>query len=296
MGTLPAAGSDFEGATSPVAIICGGGALPFAVADAVARQGRTAVLFAVKNYADPERVAGYTHHWVGLGQAGRLRRLLQDAGCRDIVFIGQMVRPRLREILLDWETVRLLPRIAASLRGGDDHLLSAVARMVEDRGFRLLGAHEVAPEILVPKGVLGRIVPQDRDRVDIACGLALLDAIGPFDIGQAAVVSNNHVLAVEGIEGTDLLLERIAELRGLGRIRTPAGMGVVVKAPKRGQDLRFDLPSIGPKTIEGAAAAGLAGIAVSAGAAIVAEPERVVAMANELKVFVVGVSSDGATE
>jgi DUF1009 family protein len=292
----PAAGPDAEGAGPPVAIICGGGTLPFAVADAVARRGRTPVLFAIKNYADPSRVAGYTHHWVGLGQAGRFRRLLEETGCRDVVFIGQLIRPRLRDLLLDWETIRLLPRIAASLRGGDDHLLSAIARMFEDRGFRLVGAQEIAPEILVPKGVLGRIVPQDRDRADIARGLELLRAIGPFDVGQAAVVANNHVLAVEGIEGTDLLLERVAELRRLGRIRTPTGMGVIVKAPKLGQDVRFDLPSIGPRTIEGAAAAGLAGVAVSARAAIIAEPERMIALANELKVFVAGIGENGTVE
>jgi DUF1009 family protein len=294
MGTHPATGSDADSARSPVAIICGGGMLPFAVADAVARQGRTPVLFAIKNHADPARVAAYTHHWVGLGQAGRLRHLLEQAGCRDVVLIGQMIRPRLREILLDWETVRLLPRLAASLRGGDNHLLSAIGRMFEDRGFRLVGAHEVAPEILVPKGVLGRVIPQDRDRADIARGLALLEATAPFDVGQAVVVSNNHVLAVEGIEGTDLLLQRVVDLRRLGRIRTAAGMGVIVKAPKRGQDFRFDLPSIGPSTIEGAAAAGLAGLAVSAGTAIMAEPERMLARANELNVFVAGVG--GATD
>src|SRR5688572_8814935 len=233
--------------SAPVGLICGGGAMPFAVADAIVRRGRTPILFAIKNYADRDRVTGYTHHWVALGQAGRLRRLIRDSGCRDIAFIGHVIRPRLREIRLDWFTIRLLPKVAASLRGGDNHLLSSLGGLFEEEGMRMVGAHELAPEILVPRGILGRVAPQARDRADIARGFAMLGAIGPFDIGQAAVVANNHVVAVEGIEGTDLMLERVAELRRIGRLRVPARTGVIVKAPKRGQDMRYDLPSIGPK-------------------------------------------------
>ncbi len=135
--------------------------------------------------------------------------------------------------------------------------------------------------------------PQERDRADIARGLALLNATSPFDIGQAVVVANNQVLAVEGPEGTDRMLARVAELRRNGRIRSPTGTGVLVKAPKLGQDHRIDLPAIGPPTIEAAAAAGLAGIAVVAGSTIVAEPERIAAAADRAKIFVIGVDADG---
>lgn len=281
-------------ANPPIGIVCGGGAIPFAVADAVARRGRKPVLFAIEKYADPQRVAGYAHHWVAVGKFGLLRRLLQESGCRDVVLIGQLVRPRLSDFRLDWLTVRTLPRIASALRGGDNHLLSAVGRIFEDHGFRIVAAHEAAPEILMPECVLGRYEPNERDRADIARGLAVLNAIGPFDVGQAAVVADNHVLAIEGVEGTDLLLERVAGLRRLGRIRTPERIGVIVKAPKRGQDVRFDLPSIGPKMVEGAAAAGLAGIAVVAGASIIAEPERLAELADRAKLFVAGVRPDGS--
>ena len=146
----------------------------------------------------------------------------------------------------------------------------------------------------MPKGALGRHAPNERHRADIVRGIAALNAIAAFDVGQAAVVADNHVLAIEGIEGTDLLLERVAAMRRLGRIRTPEGIGVIVKAPKSGQDLRFDLPTIGPKMIEGAAAAGLAGIAVVAGGSIVAEPERLVELADRCKLFVAGVRPDGS--
>jgi DUF1009 family protein len=118
-----------------------------------------------------------------------------------------------------------------------------------------------------------------------------LRAAGPFDVGQAVVVAGKHVLAVEAIEGTDQMLARVADLRANGRLRALAGPGVLVKAPKVGQDRRFDLPSIGPQTVEGVARAGLAGIAVLAGAAVIAEPGRLVRAADRANIFVVGVSA-----
>jgi hypothetical protein len=117
----------------------------------------------------------------------------------------------------------------------------------------------------------------------------LLHAIGPFDVGQAVVVADNHVLAVEGVEGTDNMLARIAELRERGRVPTPPGVGVLVKAPKPQQDRRIDLPAIGPRTVTEVARAKLAGIAVAAGSAIVAEPAQVAAEADRAGVFVFGV-------
>ncbi len=187
----------------------------------------------------------------------------------------------------------MLPRVIAAYRGGDDHLLTRLGAMFEDQGFRLVGAHEVAPEILMPEGVLGAVQPSDRDRNDIARGIALLHATSPFDIGQAVVVAANHVLAIEAAEGTDALLARVAEMRESGRIHSTRGSGVLVKAPKAGQDRRFDLPSIGPQTIAGIAHAGLAGLAVAAGGTVIAEPDEIVKAANREKVFLAGVAEDG---
>jgi hypothetical protein len=168
-------------------------------------------------------------------------------------------------------------------------LLSSIGRIFEEHGFRLIGAHEAAPEILAPEGLLGQLQPSDRDRADIEKGLALLGATSPFDVGQAAVVADGHVLAVEAAEGTDQMLTRIAELRRNGRIATPIRRGVLVKSAKRGQDRRIDLPSIGPCTIEGVIQAGLAGIAIVAGSTIVAEPGLIASAADRDRIFVIGV-------
>jgi DUF1009 family protein len=269
-------------------IVCGGGGVPLAVAEAATRRGRRVVLFPLRGWADGAAVAAYPHHWISIGQFDRFRRLADTEDCRDIVLVGTMVRPALNEVRLDWGTLRQMPAILRAFRGGDDHLLGGIGRILEGAGFRLRGITEVAPEIIAMPGLLGRHVPDAQTEQDIDRGFALLAAMSPFDVGQAAVVAGGYVLAVEAAEGTDAMLERIVVLRETSHIRLKAGAGVLVKAPKRGQDRRLDLPSIGPDTIMRVAAAGLSGIAVVAGATIVAEPQRLVEVADRAGLFVIG--------
>jgi len=268
-------------------IVCGGGGVPLAVAEAATRRGRRVVLFPLRGWADADAVARYPHHWISIGQLDRFCRLADVEHCRDIVMVGTMVRPALKEVRLDWGTLRHLPSLVRAFRSGDDHLLGGVARILEGAGFRLTGVTDVAPEIVAAPGLLGRYAPDAQARRAIDCGFALLAAISPFDVGQAAVVAGTHVLAVEGAEGTDAMLERIATLRKNGRIRLGSGIGVLTKGPKRGQDRRLDLPSIGPDTIGRVAAAGLAGVAVVAGATILADPQRIVEAADRAGLFVI---------
>ena len=181
-----------------------------------------------------------------------------------------------------------MPSVLKAFRGGDDHLLSSVGRILEKDGFRMVGIKDVAPDLLMPHGCLTRAAPSPEANADIARGREVLRALSPFDIGQATIVVDGHVLGVEDIEGTDGLLARVARLRAEGRIRAKAGRGVLVKAPKSGQDLRFDLPTLGARTIEGAAGAQLAGIAVVAGNTLVAEPQAMVEAADKAGLFVLG--------
>ncbi|RAI42780.1 LpxI family protein [Rhodoplanes roseus] len=289
--SAPAPVAGGAAAEGPLAIICGGGRLPGDIAAKVQATGRPVVMFAVKGWADPAVVAPFRHHWLRLAAYGTFLRLMRKEGCRDLVVIGVLLRPALRQLRPDWGTVRVVPRIVRAFRGGDDHLLTSLGRMLEDDGCRLLGAHQVAPDILAGEGAFGARRPVARDEADIALGLRLLAAMSPFDVGQAAVVGNRHVLAVEAAEGTDRMLARIAELREVGRIKLPRGVGVLVKAPKVGQDERFDMPTIGPNTIDAVARAGLAGVAVAAGAVIVAEPQEVVRRADAAGLFALGVTA-----
>jgi UDP-2,3-diacylglucosamine hydrolase len=280
-----------EGETSPVGIICGGGSFPFTVADSVIKSGRPVVLFALRGWANEAEVERYRHYWAHIAQFGRFVRTARKEGVRDVIFIGSLVRPGFRQLVsFDLTTIRVLPRAIRSFYGGDDHLLTGVARIFEDHGFRLLGAHEVAPEILVPEGSLGQIQMSETDRTNAEWGLACLRAIGPYDVGQAVVVANRHVIAVEAAEGTDQMLARVADMRRSKRFRAPMGTGVLVKAPKPGQDRRFDLPSIGPRTVDGVIEAGLAGLVVVAGGTIVAEPQIVVEKADRAGIFVAGLN------
>ena len=198
-------------------------------------------MFGIKGWADAAVIGRYAHHWIAIGQAGRFFRLARAEQCRDVLFIGTVLRPPITQLRLDWQTIRAMPGLIRAYRGGDDKLISGVARIAERGGLRVVGVKDVAPEVLVPEGVLGRYRPSDRDQADIARALDVIAALGPFDVGQAAVVADNNVLGVEAAEGTDNLLNRIAELRRIGRVTAAPGTGVLVKAPKPGQDRRLDL-------------------------------------------------------
>jgi hypothetical protein len=160
--------------------------------------------------------------------------------------------------------------------------------MLEQDGFRMVGIKDVAPDLLMPEGCVTRRMPDKDAEADIAKGRDVLRALGRFDVGQAVVVIDGHVVGVEDIEGTDGLLARIARLRSEGRLRAKRARGVLVKAPKSGQDLRFDLPTVGPQTVEGAAAASLAGIAIVAGDTIAVEPQTMIESADAAGLFVTG--------
>ncbi len=275
---------------SPVAIVCGGGSLPLRVAEAAAARGRKVVLIGIRGVADPQ-IARFPHAWIRVGEGGGVRRAVVRHGCRELCMIGHMTRPNLASLGFDWETLRMAGRIARLFVGGDDRLLTGVARMMEEMcGVKVVGAHEIAPEIVASEGKMGRYGAQARDLADIRTGLAVLRALGPHDVGQAVVVGEGRVWGIEAAEGTDGLLERVAAMRHNGRIRVPFGVGVLVKAPKPGQDLRVDLPAVGPQTIEGAARAGLAGVAVQADATLVAEPDKLVEAADRAKLFILGVT------
>jgi UDP-2,3-diacylglucosamine hydrolase len=277
--------------SSPIGLIAAGGVMPFAVADSLTARGINPVLFALRGACDPVGVERFRHHWISIGQLGKATRLFRAENCRDLVFIGTLVRPALSEVRLDWGTLRVIGRVWAAFRGGDDHLLSGIARILEQDGFRMVGIKDVAPDLLMPEGCLTLEVPDEKATADIARGREVLRALSPFDIGQATVVIDGHVVGVEDIEGTDGLLTRVARLRAEGRIRARTARGVLVKAPKSGQDLRFDLPTIGPRTVEGAAAGKLAGIATLAGNTIVVEPQAVIEAADAAGLFVTGLSA-----
>ena len=208
--------------------------------------------------------------------------------CRDVLMLGAIrSRPDFASLVPDMDTLRLLPRIVRAAVGGDDTIVRNVIALFEDEGFRVVSVAEAAPELLAPSGLLGAHRPSAAQQADIDLGAAYLTASAPFDVGQAVVVVEGRVIAVEGAEGTDAMLARCAELRRARRFRSEKGAGALVKRAKSGQDMRSDVPVVGLGTLRGALAAGLGGIAVEAGRTILAERAALRTEADRARAFLV---------
>jgi DUF1009 family protein len=271
-------------------IIAGRGPLPCVLAASAAARGRPLHIVAIRGEARDE-IERFPHTWIKWGEIGKMFAALDRNGCQDLVIIGGVNRPDLANVKFDLGALKTLPFLLSLGKGGDDHVLSRIVRFFEDKGYRVHGAGDVAPEIMAGVGTLGDKAPSAEDRTDIDMAFEVVRALGRFDVGQAAVVIKGHVLAVEAAEGTDAMLARCAELREAGRAGRGGRAGVLVKAPKPGQEERVDMPTIGPETVSKAAAAGLAGIAV-AEHVLMAERTATIAAANRHKLFLLGVTPE----
>ena len=268
-------------------IIAGGGELPIAIAESAAQDGKNVFIVALKGIAD-EGVAQFPHEWASLGETGRTLSLLKQRECGEIILAGKVSRPRWSDLKLDARAVMTLPKVVAAARKGDDALLRSLVNLFENEGFRVVSVAEAAPALVAQARSYSRVVPFSEDMEDVHLGARVVRALGRFDVGQAAVVCDGLVLAVEAVEGTDAMISRIAQLPEHIRGTAAKRRGALVKARKPTQDGRTDLPVIGRQTVENAAAAGLRGIAVEAGSALMVNQQAVAESADRLGLFVVG--------
>ena len=269
-------------------IIAGGGELPIAIAQAALDEGRAVFVLALEGMAAPSDVMSFPHAFVSLGELGKAIALLKDSGCTNITLAGKVARPEFSKIKLDARGALALPRVMAAALKGDDALLRALLAIFEKEGLRVIGSADAARVLLAPLGPLGRLKPTGDADGDIRHGFAVVAALGALDIGQAAVVCEGLVLAVEAAEGTDAMLARVAQLPQALRGTQAHRKGVLVKAAKPHQERRVDLPVIGVRTVELVAGAGLAGIAVEGGAALIMNRARVAEAADRFGLFVYG--------
>ncbi|WP_420561599.1 LpxI family protein [Tepidicaulis sp.] len=284
-------GNPKENLKTPLGIVAGKGPLPVAVAEAARKEGRKVFIVGVPNESE-RGIEAYPHAWIPLGKLGATVSALKKAGCRDLVMIGPLARPELSALRLDWGGLKFLPRFLKLLRNGDDALLRGFVDYFEkEHGFCVVPAEGVLTDLRAPAGVWTKVRPDAADEADIARGKELLAAIGPFDMGQGTVICRNVVLSIEGPEGTDAMLARVAALPSSLRGKKGARAGVLVKLPKPEQERRVDLPTIGVMTVENAAAAGLAGIAVEAGGALVVDMRALVARADELGLYILALEA-----
>lgn len=278
-----------QATTQKTAIIAGGGRLPIDLANALVQKGEPVyVVLLAGEVEDPGAYAPFPGTTFELEAAGGLLGHLKPLGIDRVVFAGTVKRrPQLLKVRPILPLLPVLPKLAVALGRGDDALLRSLVGYVEDHGIKVVGAHEIIPDLLVPEGLHTRKRPSKDDKRDIEAGLAAAKAIGALDIGQAAVAIGGRAIALEGIEGTDGLLERVAALRDHGRLAGKSG-GVLVKSVKPGQEWRTDLPGIGVQTVEGAAKAGLRGIAVVSGSTLAMGFKETIERADALGVFVLG--------
>lgn len=273
-------------------LIAGGGTLPLEIAQHCERSGRPLFVIRLKGFAGGA-LSPYAGAEVGLAQVGKCMKALKRAGCRAVCLAGDVARPDFVNLAPDFRGLMLLPKVIAAARKGDDALLRVMVGAFEKAGFVVQGAHEVMDDLTLPAGLLGSHGPSPAQRTDAAQALAVARAIGRLDVGQAAVVAHGLVLAVEAQEGTDAVLARVALLPTHLKGRPGAGAGVLAKAPKPIQETRVDLPTIGLATVQGVARAGLAGIVGEAGRLLVLDREAVIALADELGIFILGVEPPG---
>lgn len=264
-------------------ILAGGGDIPLRLVHACLDQGIAPFVVAFEGQTPAETTAGVDHVCYPMSAVSKIIKALKAADVSDLVIIGQVRRPSLKDFKFDLKAAAFLAKEGMNIIG-DDGLLKALRRFLEAEGFTIHGVQTFLPDLLTPEGVLGSITPSAEHLSDIQRGVSVLQALGAEDVGQAVIVQHGHVLGIEAAEGTDELIKRCGALKRSG------SAPVLVKLCKPGQDKDLDLPTIGPKTIENVKAAGLAGVAVHAGQSFVHDLDVVQQRADAGKVFVMGIT------
>jgi DUF1009 family protein len=278
-----------------VGIVAGGGSLPREIAEQVTANGDAVHIVSIIGEGDRD-LSDFPLTKVGWAQTGGMLRALRNAGVTELVIVGSVRRPDLGAIKPDLGFLLNLPsifRIIATT--GDDGVLSGVVRFFESKGFKVVSPISLLPSLLVAAGPLGSNDANDREMADIARGFEVVRALGPFDVGQAVVVTDGRVEAIEGAENTDAMLRRLAGQRRGSSADPGARRGVLVKRPKPRQEMRVDMPAIGPRTVDAAVVTGLAGVAVLAGGAIALERAELKRRADAEQLFVIGATDHDAT-
>lgn len=283
----PAMSHEDAAVTGKIGIVAGGGAVPGQLIATLRDRGHSFFVIGLDGQVQAETLEGTPHLRVRLGAVGTALDALRREGVRRLIFAGSVRRPSLAELRPDWTATRLIARMGPKIfMAGDDALLSAVVKALEGEGFTVERADALLDGLLAEAGYLGQHRADAGAEADITRGVAILRALGPLDVGQAVVVQQGLCLGIEAVEGTDALLARVGPLRREG------GGGVLVKLRKPNQEERIDLPTIGVATVEAAAKAGLAGIAVDAGGAWIVDRAAVIETADRLGVFLKGIAGD----
>ena len=273
---------------SKIGLLAGNGMMPVEILKKSRERGVEVYVAGLEPFADEANFMpgglfpeGVPYVMARLGEVGKILKFFKSHGVTELVLAGGIKRPSFKELIPDWEGAKMVARVAMK-KQGDDGLFRAVLREIEALGFHILGVEEVVPEMMFHEGLYGRVKPSSEDMDDIRRGIVVAKALGAADVGQAVVIQEGIVLAVEAVEGTDNMLARAATFKKQGKAP------VMVKIMKPGQDTRVDIPAIGMQTVQQLKKHGMGGIAVEAGGILVIEREAVVAAADAAGIFIIG--------
>ncbi len=272
-----------ENSQKKLGIIAGGGTLPRRLISYCQENQRPFFVLAVEGNAETDLVnENIPHIWLRLGQAGTGFKRMAKENVEEVVMIGTIRRPSFKDIIPDLRTTAFLAKVSTKALG-DDGLLRAIIKEIENEKMRVVGIQEVMKDLLAKSGCLTKKKPSKTDLIDIKRGAQVAFELGRMDVGQSVVAQEGLVLGVEGIEGTDELIKRC------GGYKRKGSGGVLVKLRKPQQDMRIDLPTIGSRTLENAKNSGLNGLAVHSGNTLIVDEEEVIKTADKLGMFIVGI-------
>ncbi|MDR2038028.1 MAG: UDP-2,3-diacylglucosamine diphosphatase LpxI [Bacteroidales bacterium] len=266
-------------------MLAGSGMMPVEIIKYCKQKGIDLFVVGLEPFANEDVFADLPHTMAKLGEAGKIVKALKGYGVQYVVMAGGIKRPSLKELIPDWEGMKIMGKLAIK-KMGDDSMFRAIIHEFESRGFKIVGIEDVIPEMLFTEGIYGKVKPSDDDMDDIKRGIEVAKALGSVDVGQAVVVQEGMVLAVEAVEGTDNMLSRASMLKKSGKAP------VMVKIKKPGQEVRTDMPAIGLQSIEQLKKYGMKGIAVESGGILLIEKEEVIKMADESGIFIIGMNID----
>ncbi|MDR1360830.1 MAG: UDP-2,3-diacylglucosamine diphosphatase LpxI [Rickettsiales bacterium] len=264
-----------------IAVISGALRLPFLVRDELRARGWEVFVVGLKNFYDPALAPDMVAR---LGGGGSVAREMKRRGIKLMTLVGALGHPDLSDIRPDLWSLSILASVLKNQKGYDS-MLSALIAGIEKKGFSVVAAQDLCPDLVFAPGVQTRVKPTRDDDKNIARAISVSHTIGDEDIGQSVVV-DKQVLAIEAAEGTARMLERVIEIKGM-RQKAKGKSGVFAKMTKPRQDLRVDIPAIGLDTVAAVAAAGLRGIVVNAGTCFVIDRAAVVAAADKAGIFIV---------
>ncbi|MFK7902634.1 MAG: LpxI family protein [Nitratireductor sp.] len=275
-------------ASSRIAIIAGNGVLPIYIRDELISQNLNPLLIGVHNEIS-NKLVKKADAVLTFGQVGKLFEILSANSVDRVIFAGGITkRPDYKNLKLDMLTIKELPKLLKIVLGGDNSVLTKISKYFETRNIDVVGSHEIVPRLIANQGVIAGKFSKRSAMANVQLAVESAKTIGGLDIGQASVAEDGRVIALEAVEGTDAMLARVAKLRRDGRLHATPKIAVLAKMLKPEQDMRADLPAIGPKTVENVHKAGLKGIVVEAGKALILDRNATVKKAAELGIFIYG--------